>query len=362
MKRTSGISLVGVAGLVVAAALAAPAAHGRPGDIIVGDSSASEVLRVNPRTGASSPISADPMLVAPNDSVIGRDGTIYVADYDAFGGGGGVIAINPRNGNASVVSDDPLFDQPDGIAMAPSGDLFVTDLDGLPLLRVNMPSGATSVVTKSLVLASNSPTGVVVPPAGVPFVMGSFGLARVDPDTGSPTIIADSGDGLTACCGLVRDAGGTLFSADSADGVQSVNPRTRKVRDRSGPVSYDGYGMAYDLEGRILLAADDEINRVNPRSGAVRQVADGFDYAEGMEVEPPRCNGLYPSIVGTNRKDILRGSPFGDVIHGIDGNDTIKGRRGKDVICGGAGRDDINGGPQRDRCKGQSGRDRERNC
>lgn len=350
--------------LIVAATLTLATASGaaaKPGDIIVGDSSAGEVLRVKPKTGATSVLSDDPRLQAPNDVVFGRDGTIYVADYQAFDGGGGVFKINPRNGNTRVASKDPLFDQPDGIAMGPNGDLFVTDLQVAGLLRVRLPSGNTSLVSDDPLIDS-SPTGVVVPPNGVPIVGSEDGASSVDPSSGDASLIAGPGDGLIACCGLVRDPDGILYMADSAAGVQSIDPRTGDVQDHSGPVPYDDYGMGFDFKGRVLLAADDQISSVNIRTGAVASVADDFVYPEGMEVEPPRCEGLTATVVGTTKDDVLKGSRFGDVIAGIGGDDVIRGKGGRDVICGGSGRDDINGGSQRDRCDGQAGRDRERNC
>jgi streptogramin lyase len=339
----------------------ASSAAAKPGDIIVGDSSSGEILRVKPKTGATSVLSDDPRFNSPNDIVFGRDGTIYVADYEAFDGGGGVFRINPRNGNARVVSDDPVFEQPDGIAMAPNGDLFVTDLDITGLVRVRLPSGNANLVSDGP-LVDSSPTGVVVPPDGFPIVGSSDGVTRVNPVSGDASLIADGADGLTGCCGIVRDPGGTLYMADSTDGVQSIDPRTGEVSDLSGPVLYDGYGMGFDLRGRVLLTADDQISSVNVRTGAVRSVADDFVYAEGMEVEPPKCGGLTATVVGTTGRDELKGSKFGDVIAGLGAADKIKGRGGRDVICGGAGPDQINGGADRDRCFGQGGRDRERRC
>ena len=86
-KRQSVLSVV----LLVASAGAAQA---QPGDIIVGDSNDASVWRLKPKPVYKHLISDDKRLVNPNDSVFGRNGKIYVADYGAFAGNGAVFLIN----------------------------------------------------------------------------------------------------------------------------------------------------------------------------------------------------------------------------------------------------------------------------
>jgi hypothetical protein len=69
------------------------------------------------------------------------------------------------------------------------------------------------------------------------------------------------------------------------------------------------------------------------------------------------CWGLPPTIVGTDRNDILLGTPGDDVIDGRGGNDLIIGGSGNDVICGGAGNDILIGGPGNDVLDGGEGND-----
>jgi Ca2+-binding RTX toxin-like protein len=56
-----------------------------------------------------------------------------------------------------------------------------------------------------------------------------------------------------------------------------------------------------------------------------------------------RCQGLVPTIRGTNGDDVLTGTTGVDVIMGLGGNDVITGGNEKDVICGGAGNDTVSG-------------------
>ena len=58
----------------------------------------------------------------------------------------------------------------------------------------------------------------------------------------------------------------------------------------------------------------------------------------GLDLEE-RCQGLLPTIRGTQGDDVLTGSNGRDVIMGLGGNDVIRGGNGDDVVCGGAGTD-----------------------
>ena len=63
----------------------------------------------------------------------------------------------------------------------------------------------------------------------------------------------------------------------------------------------------------------------------------------GIDLEE-RCQGLLPTIKGTNAAETLVGTNGVDVIMGLGGNDVITGGNGEDIICGGAGDDAIAGG------------------
>jgi streptogramin lyase len=331
-----------IAATLVALGISTAPAGATPGDVIVGDSNAAVVLRVKPNTGVKSLVSDDTRFVSQNDTVFGPDGTIYVADYGAFGGNGGVFSIDPRTRQTNVVSQDPLFNQPDGIAMGPNGDLYVTDLSSPAgsLFRVELPSGITSLVSDDPLL-DGGPVGVVVPPNSTPIVSVEKTVARVNPLTGATTTIADGGDGVLGGDGLTRAPDGTLYVADSTAGIEGINPRSGQVTDLTGPVPTGGYGLALDFQGRVLTQNNDQVYRVNLRNDTFASVATGFDYAEGMEVEPPRCRGLTATIVGTTQRNVLKGSRYRDVIAGIGGRDSIKGKVGNDRLCGGTGNDRI---------------------
>ena len=76
----------------------------------------------------------------------------------------------------------------------------------------------------------------------------------------------------------------------------------------------------------------------------------------GIDLEE-RCQGLLPTITGTNGDDVLRGTNGVDVIMGLGGNDVITGGNGNDVICGGAGNDTVSGDNGDDVLSGGFGND-----
>jgi len=328
-----------IAAIVAALGLGASPAGAKPGDVIVGDSGTGEVLRVKPATGATSVISDDPRLVNPNDSVFGANGALFVADYGAFANTGAVFKIDPRTGQTRVLAKEDPFVQPDGLALAPNGNLFVSDLDATmddgALFRVRVPGGNVRLTSSGGGLVDA--VGVVVPPGGKPVVsgLGSPTLVRVNPRTGDQRTIADAGDGLAGEGGLTRAPRGTLYVVDNS-ALEAVNPRTGDVDIVATGFATNGYGLAIDFRGRVLGADNNghEILRANPGNGDVETIADGLDFAEGLEVEPPRCGGKLATIVGTTRPDVLRGSRFDDVIHGLGKGDVIKGLKGNDRACG----------------------------
>ncbi len=77
----------------------------------------------------------------------------------------------------------------------------------------------------------------------------------------------------------------------------------------------------------------------------------------GIDLEE-RCQGLLPTIVGTDGNDTLRGTNGADVIMGLDGVDTITGGNGDDVVCGGRGNDVLAGDNGADVLSGGFGDDR----
>jgi Ca2+-binding RTX toxin-like protein len=67
-------------------------------------------------------------------------------------------------------------------------------------------------------------------------------------------------------------------------------------------------------------------------------------------------------ILGSPRKDTLKGNFVPNVLHGLAGPDALAGRGGKDTLNGGIGADSLDGGANRDSCIGGRGVDSVRRC
>jgi Ca2+-binding RTX toxin-like protein len=72
-----------------------------------------------------------------------------------------------------------------------------------------------------------------------------------------------------------------------------------------------------------------------------------------------RCKGLIATLVGSERDDVIRGTPRADVIVGRAGDDLIRGLEHRDIICGNRGDDTIYGNSERDRNGDIDGRTQE---
>ncbi|MCZ2826729.1 MULTISPECIES: ExeM/NucH family extracellular endonuclease [unclassified Modestobacter] len=111
--------------------------------------------------------------------------------------------------------------------------------------------------------------------------------------------------------------------------------------------------FAYQYSGDPALYAADPY-----RSSDHDPLLLGIDLQEPVvEPEPLLCQGLEPTLVGTEGDDVLRGGNGVDVIMGLGGNDTVTGGNGADVICGGDGDDVLRGGNGDDVLLGGAGDD-----
>lgn len=174
-----------------------------------------------------------------------------------------------------------------------------------------------------------------------------------------PSLVIDD------CFGELTSLGNNLIGDPSCD-------ITLQPSDLSG---YAGLGVYSDNgepgNGHVPLLADspaidagnDTTCSDTDQLGNARLDGDGdgvvaCDIGAVEFVSPaPLCDGLVPTIVGTDGDDVLEGTDGADVIHGLGGDDLILGNGGPDVICGGDGRDTLRSGGGPDRVFGDDGND-----
>ncbi len=406
-------ALTAAVAIVAALALApgASAVELGSGDIVVADPSAfggsGGLIDVNPDTGAqtaisSNSISAQHLFVDPSSVALLPDGTLAVADPNAFGGSGGLIRVDPISGQQSPLSSNTgsllgLFADPVGVAVNSFGQLVVSDSsaaggDGA-VIEVDPASGQQSLISSN----AKSPTDLFAHPVGItierggtilvadpespaPVTGGSGAIIAVDPSTGAQKLVTSNDSsqaGLFAApLGVAVETPGTLLVANtasdpSANGVILVNRSSGQQYALATDSSFAApTGIAMDLDGNALVAdaatfgGGGGVIRVNPAGAQRSSVTGNPNLAgallvdpSGLTVIPPTCLGLYATIVGTQGADAITGTPAADVISGRGGSDIIDGQGGADLICGDDGRDRIVGHDGRDRILGGRGGD-----
>ncbi|HYO37696.1 MAG TPA: ExeM/NucH family extracellular endonuclease [Geodermatophilus sp.] len=103
--------------------------------------------------------------------------------------------------------------------------------------------------------------------------------------------------------------------------------------------------VAYQYTGDPALYAADPF-----RSSDHDPVLVGIDLAE-------RCDGLAPTLLGTDGADVLRGTNGRDVVVARGGDDVVTGANGDDVVCGNLGDDRLAGDNGADVLLGGAGDD-----
>jgi Ca2+-binding RTX toxin-like protein len=356
--------------VLVLLTLASGTALAKPGDLLVGDN-IGDIVRVNPGTGLQTQVATSAAMQDASGIAFTRSGKLLVADYDAGPSDSGIIfKVDPKTGSVVPLAGTNLL-QPVHLELLANGTLYVPDLDSVPnrTFKVNPITGATSPLSGSLL--GNYGIDQLANGTLVVSVLDSSSIVRMNPRTGAFSTIA-SGPPLENPADLDVGPNGLIYVADSGAGAANkgalieVNPRNGAMRTvADGDLFDDPPAVAIAPNGKAYLAqgsAANDVFSVDLRTGAQSAVSNGdlVDAPEGIEVEPPRCAGQVATIVGSNKADRIKGSPFPDVIAGLGGNDRLKGLKGGDRICGGRGRDRLIGGKGRDKLRGGPGRDFQR--
>ena len=125
------------------------------------------VFRVNPVSGAQTPISSLGRLAYPLGVAVAGDGSLAVANECGGASADGVVRIRPDGAQEYVMTNNGLdkLQTPERVAFDPSGGLLVTDYAVGPdgdggLVGVNPATGEQSVVTTDSLF--NHPLGIAV--------------------------------------------------------------------------------------------------------------------------------------------------------------------------------------------------------
>lgn len=322
------------------------------------------LVRVDPQSGARSVVSVvtnenqQPTFLG-NRVVVDRTGQLIV--LESFWGKPSLTRIDPRSGARTIVSDatvgsGPIY--PLDISAEPTGQLIVLGSDYVA--RVDPSSGTCTMISSvsigigpSFYLGySDLPKAVAVEPTGQIIVAENNGgveshLIRVDPRSGSRTVIADvatgSGPLLATVNGVAIDRTGGIFALDRYSSVGNPDySRIVRVDQRNGARSVVAdklsrllTAIAIDASGQIVVAGGanyqgDVVLRVDPQSGASTTVS---------ATPPPDLSGTPGPIHGIGLPTIsgIAVEPTGQLLLGGYSMVRVDPRSGaRTAVSGGA--------------------------
>jgi sugar lactone lactonase YvrE len=249
-----------------------------PGDILVADSGAGAIIRINPITGGQAAIFSGGAIVSPVGIALGTNGNVFVADLNADVGQGvvlrgGVFEINPSTDTQMLIS---AVSDPNGIAIATNGDVLVTQNQGLGrLVRISPSSGTQTVVTSGGLLTHSM--SVAVASNGTVYVTNGFGdtdVVGVNLEKGTQTAVSSNQD-YRYPDGIVVATNGDIYLADlnmsaGPGGVFRVDPLTgQQTLIASGGIFNNPAGIAIDADGNVVVSdySAAAIIRVDPATG-----------------------------------------------------------------------------------------------
>lgn len=235
---------------------------------------------------------------------IAPDGTLVVADPDAFGGGGGLIRVDPDSGQQTKIVASTVFATPFGVAVEPDGMIVVAYSQRAPgvgdVLRVDPATGEHRRVAPTgqfstpffVVLEANGDVIVVeIDPAGSGMDSRIF---RVSKATGVQTTLAEDQPPGAIFGGVAVEATGDLVLTNLPNHAEPEVIRFDRETRVPAVVARGGrlvspFGVAVAADGAILVA--DQVNgiiRVDPSSGAQSTLSSGgsFLFPFGVAVVP----------------------------------------------------------------------------
>jgi Ca2+-binding RTX toxin-like protein len=238
--------------------------------------------------------------------------SIFIADAAAPTLFGGVLSIDPVTGEQKIVTSAGNFVSPFGIAIDANGNLIVTDPNafGIPgvggpggIVRVDPQTGTQTIVSSSGIFSG--PIGIVIDANGNIIVADSTqndgfngglgGIIKVNPLTGDQTLISSEGS-FVAPVGIAIDTNGDLIVADyeafgGSGGIIRVNPITGVQSTISSGGSFvDPYGIAIDTNGDLIVVdlnafgGSGGIIRVNPITGVQSTISSGGSFIEPLGI------------------------------------------------------------------------------
>ena len=246
------------------------------------------------------------------------------------------------------------------------GFVFRTEFSGLnATVTGSTISGNTAANIGGGVLIDEDPNSTVT----LQNTIVSGNTAPTGPDLGAT--LGETFNAAFSLIGNPADAG--INQTVPGSNILGGDPQLGPLADNGGPtktMALAATSPAVD-QGSAFGLTTDQRGLTRPldlpditNSGAPG--ADGSDMG-AFELQPspppppvpnPKCHGRAATIVGSQAKDRLKGTPNADVIVGRGGKDTINALGGNDLVCAGAGNDKVSGAGGKDKLYGEKGADR----
>jgi Ca2+-binding RTX toxin-like protein len=348
-----------IVGIVSALALGATPALAKPGDLYIAgnaDPGDPDVIRMDPKTGAVTPVAELPDGDGDH-AAFGKDGFLYVTDENLPG----IFRVDVKTGDATLFSDDSELEDSWALDVASDGQLLVSDIDVPAVFGLKPPSPEANL----LVEHDLEIEGIVAAPNGkvygTNFEDPAPGVLGIDIKAGTVESLASFGGTATAESITTSPDGKTLYVTREGS-IESYRVKSDSVSNLSSDPDLDfpfELDLGFDGQLYVVDANSFVVHRVNPKTGAQSVAgATGMDNPLGIAVQPPKCGGKFATVLGTQKKDKIKGSRGDDVIATLGGKDKVNSKGGNDRICGGKGKDKLKGGKGKDKLFGQGGKDK----
>lgn len=253
-----------------------------PGDVLAASKFGDAIVAIDPTTGQQTVVSSGGLFVSVEALKAASDGSIIVVDEGFSFTASQLIRVNPATGAQQLVTDD--LDLPLGLALAPGGIAYVSQPGAI--VAVSLATGAVTPVTSFQNLVE--PNDMILDTDGSLLVAdpGAKAILRVDPATGAQSVVVAGtfdpnvcfGSGLNDVRDIAMDASGDLLAVQTGCVVR-VNPTTGTVSTGFFDLTL-GFltGIAVDETGRLLLSESnmDAVFRVDLAGPSKTTVSAGF--------------------------------------------------------------------------------------
>jgi len=224
------------------------------------------------------------VVAAGAPSAHAADGDILVADAGSWlAGQGRLLRVAPSGGAPAPIAAGSPLRRPWAVAVAGSGALLVTDEAADSVFSVAPSTGAVTTVVHGEGLYD--PVGIALASGSTAYVADRVRdeVLRLDLVTGALAFVARVEDPA----GLAIDKDGKILVA-AGDEVRRIDPGTGAVtRFASGPPFDDLSDVAVAVDGTVFVLGDRQVVRVGS-AGATSVLASGhpFVHASGIDIEP----------------------------------------------------------------------------